>query len=131
MKKKILIVTEVFYPEEFKINDVALAWVARGYDIDVLTLTPTYPLGKVFSGYKNWFFRRDDFNNIKIFRLRAVSGYKNSKTKKIWKYIKKHDLQDAKNRRNINADDKLKPVFGGKKQVSMFEMTKLVNNHLS
>ena len=52
-------------------------------------------------------------------------------TKKIWAYIKKHDLQDAKNRRNINADDKLKPIFGSKKQVSMFEMTKLVSKHLS
>ena len=52
-------------------------------------------------------------------------------TKKIWAYIKKHDLQDLKNKRNINADDKLKPIFGRKKQVSMFEMTKLVNNHLS
>ncbi|MDP2241896.1 MAG: SWIB/MDM2 domain-containing protein [Burkholderiales bacterium] len=52
-------------------------------------------------------------------------------TKKIWAYIKKHGLQDAKNRRNINADDKLKPIFGGKKQVSMFEMTKLVSKHLS
>ena len=67
--------------------------------------------------------------------LAAVIGAKpiprTEVTKKIWAYIKKHDLQDAKNRRNINADDKLKPVFGGKKQVSMFEMTKLVNNHLS
>jgi chromatin remodeling complex protein RSC6 len=51
-------------------------------------------------------------------------------TKKIWVYIKKNDLQDAKNRRMINADDKLREVFGGKRQVSMFEMTKLVNNHL-
>ena len=51
-------------------------------------------------------------------------------TKKIWAYIKKHGLQDSKNRRNINADEKLKEVFGGKKQVSMFEMTKLVNKHL-
>ncbi len=51
-------------------------------------------------------------------------------TKKIWMYIKKHGLQDSKNRRNINADEKLKDVFGGKKQVSMFEMTKLVNKHL-
>jgi chromatin remodeling complex protein RSC6 len=51
-------------------------------------------------------------------------------TKKIWVYIKKHGLQDAKNRRMINADDKLKAVFSGKKQVSMFEMTKLVNGHL-
>ncbi len=51
-------------------------------------------------------------------------------TKKIWAYIKKNKLQDSKNRRMINADDKLKDVFGGKKQVSMFEMTKLVNKHL-
>lgn len=51
-------------------------------------------------------------------------------TKKIWVYIKKHKLQDAKNRRNINADEKLKEIFGGKKQVSMFEMTKLVSKHL-
>ncbi len=51
-------------------------------------------------------------------------------TKKIWAYIKKQGLQDSKNRRNINADEKLKDVFGGKKQVSMFEMTKLVNKHL-
>jgi len=51
-------------------------------------------------------------------------------TKKIWAYIKKHGLQDKKNKRNINADDKLKPVFGGKSQVSMFEMTKLVSKHL-
>ncbi len=51
-------------------------------------------------------------------------------TKKIWAYIKKNKLQDAKNRRMINADDKLKEVFGGKKQVSMFEMTKLVSKHL-
>ena len=51
-------------------------------------------------------------------------------TKKIWEYIKKHDLQDATNRRNINADDKLRPIFG-KDQVSMFEMTKLLSAHLS
>ena len=50
--------------------------------------------------------------------------------KKLWAYIKKNNLQDAKNRRNINADDKLKVVFGGKKQVSMFEMTKRVSTHL-
>jgi chromatin remodeling complex protein RSC6 len=51
--------------------------------------------------------------------------------KKLWAYIRKNNLQDAKERRMINADDKLKPVFGGKRQVSMFEMTKLVNKHLS
>lgn len=51
-------------------------------------------------------------------------------TKKLWGYIKRHGLQDNKNRRMINADDKLKEVFGGKKQVSMFDMTKLVSKHL-
>jgi len=50
--------------------------------------------------------------------------------KKVWQYIKKFNLQDSKNRRAINADEKLKAVFGGKKQVTMFEMTKLVSNHL-
>jgi chromatin remodeling complex protein RSC6 len=51
-------------------------------------------------------------------------------TKKVWDYIKKHKLQDPENKRNINADDKLKAVFGGKTQVSMFEMTKIISGHL-
>jgi chromatin remodeling complex protein RSC6 len=51
-------------------------------------------------------------------------------TKKLWDYIKKNGLQDAKNKRNINADDALKAVFGGKKTVTMFEMTKLVSAHV-
>ncbi len=51
-------------------------------------------------------------------------------TKKIWAYIKRKGLQDSKNRRMINADDNLRPVFNGSKQVSMFEMTRLVNKHL-
>ncbi len=50
--------------------------------------------------------------------------------KKLWVYIKKNNLQDAKNKRNINADDNLKAVFAGKKTVNMFEMTKLVSKHL-
>jgi chromatin remodeling complex protein RSC6 len=51
-------------------------------------------------------------------------------TKKLWDYIKKHKLQDEKKRTNINADDALKAVFNGKKQVTMFEMTKLVSTHI-
>ncbi len=51
-------------------------------------------------------------------------------TKKVWDYIKAHGLQDQQNKRMINADDNLKKIFGGKKQVSMFEMTALVNKHL-
>jgi len=68
-------------------------------------------------------------------QLAAVVGDKplprTEVVKKLWAYIKKNGLQDAKNRRAINADDKLKPVFGGKAQVSMFDMTKLVSKHLS
>jgi chromatin remodeling complex protein RSC6 len=67
-------------------------------------------------------------------QLAAVIGDKpmprTEVTKKLWAYIKRNDLQDQKNKRNINADDKLKAVFNGKKTVSMFEMTKLVNKHL-
>lgn len=51
--------------------------------------------------------------------------------KKLWEYIKKHGLQDQQNKRNINADENLKKVFGGKSTVNMFEMTKLVSQHLS
>jgi chromatin remodeling complex protein RSC6 len=51
-------------------------------------------------------------------------------TKRLWAYIKKHKLQDAKNKRMIKSDEALKPVFGGKSSVNMFEMTKLVNKHL-
>jgi upstream activation factor subunit UAF30 len=68
-------------------------------------------------------------------KLGAVVGTKpiprTELTKKLWGYIKKNGLQDAKNRRMINADDKLLAVFNGKKQVSMFDMTKLVSKHVS
>ena len=67
-------------------------------------------------------------------QLAAVIGDKpmprTEVTKRLWDYIKKNKLQDAKNKRMINADDKLSAVFGGKKQVSMFDMTKLVGKHL-
>ncbi len=67
--------------------------------------------------------------------LAAVVGSKplprSELTKKLWDYIKKNGLQDSKKRTQINADDALKAVFGGKKQVSMFEMTKLVSGHIN
>ena len=67
-------------------------------------------------------------------KLAAVVGSKplprTELTKKLWQYIKKHGLQDKKKRTLINADDALKAVFNGKKQVSMFEMTKLVSRHV-
>jgi upstream activation factor subunit UAF30 len=52
-------------------------------------------------------------------------------TKKVWDYVKKNGLQDKQNRRMINADDTMRPIFNGQNQVSMFEMTKLVNQHVS
>jgi len=66
--------------------------------------------------------------------LAAIVGSKplprSEMTKKLWEYIKKHGLQDPAKKTMINADDALKVVFGGKKQVSMFEMTKLVSGHV-
>ncbi|HBU06451.1 MAG TPA: hypothetical protein DEB09_00030 [Candidatus Magasanikbacteria bacterium] len=67
--------------------------------------------------------------------LEAVTGKgpmpRSQVVKKLWEYIKKHNLQNPANKRNIFADEKLLPVFGGKKEVNMFEMTKLVSKHLS
>ena len=90
MKKKhskILIISECFYPEEFKINDIAFNWAKQGCDIDVLTLNPTYPRGKIFPGYRNRFFTKEHINGLNIYRVRAVIGYKESKFKKILKYL--------------------------------------------
>jgi upstream activation factor subunit UAF30 len=67
-------------------------------------------------------------------KLAAIVGSKpmprSEVTKKVWDYIKKHGLQDKKKRTMINGDDNMRAVFGGKSQVSMFEMTKLVNQHM-
>ena len=67
--------------------------------------------------------------------LEAVIGKgpmpRTAETKKIWEYIKKHDLQDAENRRNIVPDEKLAKVFGSKKAMNMFEMTRVVSGHLT
>jgi len=87
LNKKILIVSECFYPEEFKINDIALNWKDRGYEVEVLTLVPTYPKGKVFPGYKNKIFFKDIFQGINVFRIHAVTGYVESPIKKLLKYI--------------------------------------------
>ena len=66
--------------------------------------------------------------------LAAVVGNKplprTEVVKNLWTYIKRHGLHDTKNKRNINADEKLKPILGGKKTVNMFEMTKLISEHL-
>lgn len=67
--------------------------------------------------------------------LEAVTGpgpmARGQVMKKLWEYIKKHDLQNPENKREILADDKLKVLFGGKSKVSMFEMTKLISSHIT
>lgn len=85
--KKILIVSECFFPEEFKINDVAFSWIRKGYSVDVLTLNPTYPFGKIYSGYKNKFFYKEKFQGVNIYRVRAISGYRDSFFKKILRFL--------------------------------------------
>ena len=86
-KKRILIVTECFYPEEFKINEIALVWKEKGYAVDILTQNPTYPLGKTFDGYKNKWYFKDEYNGMTVYRVKAVTGYKESLFKKLLKYI--------------------------------------------
>jgi glycosyltransferase involved in cell wall biosynthesis len=86
-QKKILIVTEYFYPEEFKINDIALNWKDKGYDVDVLTTVPSYPESKIYNGYKNKFYQKDNWQGVNIYRVKAVTGYKTSLIKKLLKYF--------------------------------------------
>ncbi|MCW8895357.1 glycosyltransferase family 4 protein [Sulfurimonas sp.] len=87
MKKKILIVTEYFYPEEFKINEIAIEWKEKGYDVDVLTQNPTYPFGKIYKNYDNKWYSKDTYEGINIYRVKTVTGYKVSLFKKLLKYF--------------------------------------------
>ena len=86
-RKKILIVTEYFYPEEFKINEIALEWKKKGYKVDVLTNFPTYPAGKIFDGYENKWYQKDNYEGITVYRVKAVTGYRDSLLKKLLKYF--------------------------------------------
>ncbi|MCT7525327.1 glycosyltransferase family 4 protein [Aliarcobacter cryaerophilus] len=87
MKKKVLIVSEVFYPEEFKINELAIDWKNKGYDVDILTMVPSYPSSKIFYGYENRWYQKELWNGMNIYRVKAVTGYKNSLFKKLLKYF--------------------------------------------
>jgi glycosyltransferase involved in cell wall biosynthesis len=86
-KPKILIITEVFYPEEFLINELALSLNEKNFECTVLTLSPSYPSGKVFKGFKNKFIYKDSYKRINIYRIRAITGYKNNIIKKILRYL--------------------------------------------
>ena len=87
MKKKVLIVSEVFYPEEFKINELAIDWKNKGYDVDILTMVPSYPSSNIFDGYENRWYQKELWNGMNIYRVKAVTGYKNSLFKKLLKYF--------------------------------------------
>jgi glycosyltransferase involved in cell wall biosynthesis len=83
---KILIVSEVFYPENFIINDLAQEWQKMGHSIEVLTQYPSYPQSYVYDGYKNEGYMTEDWDGIKIHRYPFVEGYKESLKKKLSNY---------------------------------------------
>lgn len=73
LKKRILVVTQYFYPEQFRVNDMTAEWVKRGYDVTVLTGIPNYPMGKFFEGY-SWFKRRtENYEGVKIIRIPLIA----------------------------------------------------------
>lgn len=82
----ILIVTEVFYPENFHVNDFAQSLVEKGYNVKVMTRQPSYPEGYVFHGYKNEKHSVEKWGEIEIHRFDIIEGYKESKIKKIRNY---------------------------------------------
>jgi len=83
----VLIITERFYPEEFGINDLAQAWQAKGYEVAVLTQTPSYPFDKVYEGYKNKLFQTEKWQGIKIYRVFSLMGYKKGVFLKVLNYL--------------------------------------------
>jgi glycosyltransferase involved in cell wall biosynthesis len=85
--KKLLIISEVFYPEEFLINDLAENWQKNGIEVHVLTRNPSYPIGKIYSGYKNKLFQNETYKGIYIHRVQFIPGYKNNIILKAINYI--------------------------------------------
>ena len=83
----ILIVTEVFYPENFHVNDFAKAMVERGHHVKVMTRQPAYPAGHVYPGYSNDKYSVEKWGEIEIHRFDIIEGYRDSKFKKIENYF--------------------------------------------
>ena len=77
--KRILIVTEIFHPENGLVNDFAQELVRRGYQVEVLTQHPSYPYGKIFDGYTNDYYSVQTWEGITIHRFKTVEGYRESK----------------------------------------------------
>lgn len=85
--KKLLIIGEAFYPEDFIINDLAKEWSDQGYHVEVLTRNPSYPFGKVYPGYKNKIYQKTWFLDILVHRVFLFQGYQTSKIIKILNYV--------------------------------------------
>lgn len=86
-KNKYLVITEVFYPESFLVNELVAEWNYQGYHVEVLTRTPSYPLGRPFEGYKNKLYQKNDYNGVKVHRIPIVKGYARNTILKILNYI--------------------------------------------
>lgn len=84
---KLLVITEVFYPEEFLVNDLVAEWSKQGLEMEVLTKTPSYPFGKTYQGYKNKWHTQTTEMGLKVHRVRIVEGYENSVVRKIANYL--------------------------------------------
>jgi hypothetical protein len=85
--KRILILTERYCPEEFLINDLSLEFVKKGARVEVLTQAPSYPMDRIFSGYKNRWFKKERIHGIQIYRIRTLLGYNRSVRLKILGYL--------------------------------------------
>lgn len=84
--KRILVVTETFFPETFLINDLVRQWQKDGYAVDILTQWPSYPEGKIYPEYKNKYYVKEPWGTSTIHRFKLVEGYKESKIRKILNY---------------------------------------------
>lgn len=80
MSKKILVVSQYFFPEQFRINDICNSWIERGYDVTVLTGIPNYPQGDFFEGYGFNKRRNENLNGINIIRIPIIPRKKSSMT---------------------------------------------------
>lgn len=85
--KKILVISEVFWPENFVVNDLVEQLKERGYKVDILTQYPSYPYGKVYEGYENRDFYCEEWNGSTIYRYKVIEGYRDSSIKKILNYL--------------------------------------------
>ena len=86
-ENSILIITEFFFPVEFGINDLALEWKNKGYKVFILTQSPSYPHDKIFKGYENRLFQKEDWNGLTIYRVFSLLGYQKSVFRKIIHYL--------------------------------------------